>query len=109
MEATRKYIGRCLTLSIVAFACLSPRMLGAQAPNVPAFDVASVKPSRSADTESSSMVAPGGRYVATNITVRQLIRIAYGLHETQVVGGPDWIGTERFDIEGKAPGFATAA
>jgi uncharacterized protein (TIGR03435 family) len=74
-----------------------------------AFDVASVKPNTSGEAESASMTVPGGRYAATNITVRQLIRIAYGLHDMQIVGGPEWIEKDRFDIEGKAPGFATAA
>jgi uncharacterized protein (TIGR03435 family) len=55
------------------------------------------------------MTVPGGRYVATNITVRQLIRIAYRLHETQLAAGPEWIEKDRFDIEAKATGFATAA
>jgi hypothetical protein len=42
----------------------------------PAFDVASVKPSRSADEESASFVMPGGRNTATNVTVRTLLRSA---------------------------------
>jgi len=33
----------------------------------------------------------------TNVTLKQLIRFAYRLHDSQV-SGPNWIGTERFDI-----------
>jgi len=75
----------------------------------PAFDVASVKASRSVAEESSSVVMPGGRYSATNVTVRMLMRSAYGVHDTQIVGGPSWINTERFDIEAKKEGRTTAS
>jgi len=74
----------------------------------PAFDVASVKPSRSADGESS-LVMPGGRYTATNVTVRTLLKSAYGVHDTQIAGGPSWINTERFDIEARKEGRTTAS
>jgi uncharacterized protein (TIGR03435 family) len=33
-----------------------------------------------------------------------LILFAYQIQESQLVGAPDWIGTERFDIAAKAPG-----
>jgi uncharacterized protein (TIGR03435 family) len=50
-------------------------------------------------------VQPGGRYTATNVTVRTLVKSAYGLQQdVQVVGGPRWIETEPFDIVAKAEG-----
>ena len=37
-----------------------------------------------------------------NYTLRRLIRTAYGLKlDSQVLGGPDWIGKQAFDIEAK--------
>jgi uncharacterized protein (TIGR03435 family) len=64
------------------------------------FEAASIKPSAEArDAEATSMVMPGGRYVATNVTLRRLIRTAYGLQEAQVVGGPSWLDDERFDVQ----------
>ncbi|MCU1328160.1 MAG: hypothetical protein JWN34_3530 [Bryobacterales bacterium] len=51
---------------------------------------------------------PGGqRYQATNLTVRVLIQVAYHLKAEQVVGGPDWIDTERFDMNAVAAGPST--
>jgi uncharacterized protein (TIGR03435 family) len=46
---------------------------------------------------------PPGRFTATNIPLRVLITNAYQLSFFQVVGGPDWAGTDRFDIVAKAP------
>src|SRR5688572_2683941 len=71
----------------------------------PAFEVASIRANTSAETRSSSAVQPGGRYTATNVTLRQLVRSAYGVqHDSQLVGGPTWTNTERFDIVAKAEG-----
>lgn len=81
---------------------------GASQP-VPAFDVASVKPSESPGEEPVSLVQPGGRYVARNVTVRLLLKSAYGLHDDQVIGGPAWINSDRFDIVAKAEGYPSAS
>jgi uncharacterized protein (TIGR03435 family) len=49
-------------------------------------------------------IQPGGRFTATNVALRMLIRTAYQLQDFQIVGGPDWITSERFDIVAKADG-----
>ena len=49
-------------------------------------------------------IQPGGRFTATNIPLRGLIRQAYQLQEFQIVGAPDWTNNERFDIVAKAEG-----
>ena len=46
---------------------------------------------------------PAGRFTAQNVTVRQLILSAYDLLPYQIVGGPDWMGSQLFDIEARAP------
>jgi uncharacterized protein (TIGR03435 family) len=99
-------------LLIVLGAVLSVARLLAQAPvdpKTPAFDVASVKVSTSLDQPSGSYVAPGGRYVAQNMTLRALIKVAYGVHDSQIVGGPAWIDTDRWDVNAKAEGYPQAA
>src|SRR5262245_22676857 len=90
---------------LIAFA-LAGRLLLAQSAGTPAFDVASVKPNHSADKESASFVQPGGRYTATNVTVRALVKSAYGLHDDQLTGGPSWVNSDRFDISAKAEGYS---
>ena len=67
------------------------------------FEVASVKPNKSGDNRVMIGIQPGGRYTASNVPLRQLITQAYALQAAQLIGGPDWIRTERFDISAKAP------
>jgi uncharacterized protein (TIGR03435 family) len=43
-----------------------------------------------------------GRVTATNATLRRLVYAAYRLSPFQVVGGPAWQNTTRFDINAKA-------
>jgi uncharacterized protein (TIGR03435 family) len=68
----------------------------------PAFEVVSVKANRTG-APGGSFVMPPGRFTATNLPLRVLITNAYRLSFFQVVGGPDWVSTDRFDIVAKAP------
>lgn len=67
----------------------------------PSFEVASIKPSRPDDGSHNWNGGPG-RVSIENYTLRRLIRAAYGLKsDSQVLGGPAWIGKQAFDIEAK--------
>ena len=73
----------------------------------PSFEVASVKANESNDQRAPSMILPGGRFTATNNTVRALILNAYGIFATPYLleGGPSWIDSARYDIDAKAAAF----
>jgi bla regulator protein blaR1 len=47
---------------------------------------------------------PGGRFNTFNTPVRLLITFAYQIQGYQLVGGPDWLNNERFDIVAKMEG-----
>jgi uncharacterized protein (TIGR03435 family) len=79
----------------------------AQDPASPAFEVASVKRNRSGNPAVTMQMQPGGRVTFTNVPLRQLILRAYQLQTFQVVGGPGWITSDRFDIVAKAEGNPT--
>jgi uncharacterized protein (TIGR03435 family) len=68
----------------------------------PTFEVASVKPTSSSPGPVRIEALPGGRFVATNVTLRALIQTAYRLQPFQVIGGPSWLSSDRFDIVAKA-------
>ena len=68
----------------------------------PSFEVATVKVNASGDMASRIGLQPGGRLNVTNVPLRGLIRQAYALQDFQVVGGPDWLPSTRFDIVAKA-------
>ncbi len=70
------------------------------ASQLPAFDVASIKPSNP-DSPLKVDFAAGGRLVISHATLRFLIKIAYDVGDDQIVGGPGWINSKRFDLEGK--------
>lgn len=74
-----------------------------------AFEVASVKPNRSGDGRQTVRLLPGGRVEVTNMTVRTLIRLAYGARiqsASQIVGTPVWAESEGYDLVAKAEGDA---
>jgi len=71
-------------------------------PPAPAFEVASIKPNNSGDGRVMMQNQPG-RFVATNITLRLLIRNAYQVQDFQITGGPNWLGSDHFDIIAKVP------
>jgi uncharacterized protein (TIGR03435 family) len=57
------------------------------------------------------MILPGGRFTATNNTVRTLILNAYGISSSPYLlqGGPGWIDSARYDIDAKAGADAIPA
>ena len=67
-----------------------------------AFEVASVKQNRSGDRNSSTS-GRAGAFTATNVTAQQLIVYAYRLRTFQLASGPGWLGSDRFDIQARAP------
>lgn len=87
----------------------APQTAPAASSASPKFEVAAIKPNKSGEPFMRIGVQPGGRFTATNVPVRDLIRSAYQVQPFQLVGGADWIGTERFDITAKAEGEITMA
>ena len=72
----------------------------AQTVPAPSFEVASVKRS-DAEFGSYYRFLPGGKVSALS-WVQQVIQIAYGVEDYQVIGGPGWLITDRYVIEARA-------
>ena len=70
----------------------------------PTFDVASVKPNKTGGMGTRIMFQPGGRFKADNASLKMLIRLAYDVQNFQITGGPSWIDSDKYDVEGKAEG-----
>ena len=97
-----RYVSRKVVLVVAAVAVVAMRA----AAQKPSFEVASVKPNRSANERGGEGWFPN-RYSATNVRLRTLIHAAYGIpnpygQRHYLVGGPDWLDSEHFDVEGKA-------
>jgi uncharacterized protein (TIGR03435 family) len=67
----------------------------------PSFEIATIKPSRPDDTNGGFQVG-GHRLLIQNQTLNDLIAFAYAIHQKQIVDGPPWLETQRFDIVGQA-------
>jgi uncharacterized protein (TIGR03435 family) len=91
---------------IIVAIIATTAIVGAQTPPAaPAFEVASIKPNKSGDNRVLIQFPVGGRFTATGVTVRNLIAMAYGVPQPlppfRIIGGPSWIGADRFDIIAK--------
>jgi len=68
------------------------------------FEVASVKPYKGPLTMISSNTEPGGRFVAQQQSLKDLVALAYRVRDSQILGGPSWIASDRFDVNARAAG-----
>jgi len=66
----------------------------------PTFEVATIKPSNPG--QQGKLFTVRGRQIMTvNTTVGDLVAFAYGVHPRQIVRGPGWLETDKFDIAGE--------
>ena len=71
----------------------------AQQSDGPRFEVASIRPIASpSEYRGSPLNVWRDTFSATNHSVMQLIQVAYGVLERQVLDGPGWIRSERFNV-----------
>jgi uncharacterized protein (TIGR03435 family) len=68
------------------------------------FEVATLKQNKSGERGGGIRRLPGGRVTVTNMPARGLVTFAYQLGQWQLIGGPGWLGDERFDITAKIEG-----
>jgi len=66
----------------------------------PGFEVVTIKPSEPG-RPGKAFGFRGTQFVTVNTNMNDLVAFAYGMHAKQIVGAPDWFGTELFDIDGK--------
>jgi uncharacterized protein (TIGR03435 family) len=87
-------------IPVALFACAA---FAQPAPAKLEFEVASIKPSSPiTDSVHIGLRIDGSQVYFTSYSMKDYIRIAYGVKDFQV-GGPDWIASERFDIAAKLP------
>jgi uncharacterized protein (TIGR03435 family) len=94
--------------SVLALTLVSAEQPPSQEPKKdPTFEVASIKLSDPNNTSSLAMIPlilpqGPGRLSATNVPLRVLVRMAYQVQDFQIVGGPSWQLSQKFDIVAKA-------
>ena len=105
-QVLRATAGAAAGVALLFVGVLNAPWLHAQSqstppPSSPAFEVASVKPSKSGGPLGMRNMS-GDRVAITNTSLRTLIQAAYGIQAPLLIGGPTWIGSERFDVNAKA-------
>jgi uncharacterized protein (TIGR03435 family) len=63
--------------------------------SAPAFQVATIKPSK-LDVQPAIQIQ-GRRFFTSGTTVVDIMKYAYGVNVSQITGGPEWLGKEKFD------------
>jgi uncharacterized protein (TIGR03435 family) len=86
---------RILTAALLL--CFSVRLLDAQA-----FEVASVHPHSPGDARFGVKMPVNGQFAATGVVTKLLVMLAYDVQESQIVGGPDWFATDKWDVQAKS-------
>jgi len=82
----------------IIFACLFATVSSAQSQR-PAFEVATIKPSAIIGPIDSSP----GRFIAAGQPLKGLLTYAYRMKDYQVFGGPNWMSTDRWEIQATVP------
>jgi uncharacterized protein (TIGR03435 family) len=98
---------------MIAVAYLSGTALGQTAEPASKFELADVHPSANTTNpdayDMSGGLIKGGLYYLKRTTMLDLIRTAYGVDPQKVIGGPNWLEVNRFDVRARVPAGTTAA
>jgi uncharacterized protein (TIGR03435 family) len=82
-------------------ATLAAQTPAAVAPN--AFDVVTIRQNNAPAGPRYFRTGPDGRVEIRGLTLRDMIRVVYGQSKYQaagqIVGGPPWVGAQRFDLD----------
>jgi uncharacterized protein (TIGR03435 family) len=93
-------------VGVAALAWALSATLLAQTPTI---DVATIKRNSGLDSRQSTRILPGGRIEITNMPLKTMVRVAFGITSAQVAGGPAWMTSDGYDIVAKVTGDPAAA
>jgi uncharacterized protein (TIGR03435 family) len=85
-----------LSMGLTDAAAMRP-----QTQDHPGFEVSTIKPADPSSPVMNGTSFSHNRFTATG-PVRFLIKIAYGIQDFQISGGPKWLNTDMFDIDAKS-------
>ena len=108
--ARRLLLGSALVASIaipVGIGIVTSPRLAAQivapAADAPTYEVISIRPNDNPGGRMGGTAGPG-RLSMTGMSLRRLMTQAYEIHDSQIVGGPEWLRTQGFDINATITG-----
>jgi uncharacterized protein (TIGR03435 family) len=66
------------------------------------FDVASVRPQSPDDSSFLVRMPIRGQFTASGAVAKLLVMLAYDVQDSQIIGGPNWFDTLKWDIQAKS-------
>ncbi|HWG18235.1 MAG TPA: TIGR03435 family protein [Acidobacteriaceae bacterium] len=91
-------VARWVLLAGFAVVCCS-LAVGQANPSPLTYDVVSVRPSDPNVEPTGINPLPNGvGYNGFGVTVREMLCVMYRLPERQIIGGPDWVDSAKFDV-----------
>jgi uncharacterized protein (TIGR03435 family) len=69
----------------------------------PVFEVATIKPGKPGTPGKLFGIRPR-KFLTVNTTLSDLIKFSYGVHSRQIIGAPDWLETEKYDLDAQPDG-----
>jgi uncharacterized protein (TIGR03435 family) len=73
-------------------------------PKFDAFEVATVKRADPDERSRLLMMQGDHKFIGKNFTLKLLIAAAYDMNPVAISGGPEWVGSEHYDIVAVTPG-----
>jgi uncharacterized protein (TIGR03435 family) len=97
-----------LIAGTILIMCVGRLTFGQSAEPRPAFEAADIHSSaKSQNPFPRTGPVHGGRYEVKTATMVDLIRFAYGFDTDKILGGPNWLEMDRFDVIAKVPAGST--
>lgn len=96
-----------IAVPVAAGVTIIPRMQDYQAAAAAdlRFDTATIRPTPASHEGEAWLLANQGHLSVRGMPLRQLISLAYGVDRSQVIGGPDWLDSLRYDLDARSNGI----
>jgi uncharacterized protein (TIGR03435 family) len=73
-------------------------------PDIPKYEVCTIKPTKSDEGRTMFMYTPDGISM-TGVPAQMLLREAFGgVEDDRIIGAPNWVKSDRFDVQAKVDG-----
>jgi uncharacterized protein (TIGR03435 family) len=88
--------------AVIGLALVAQVSFGQSSSPQAMFEAADVHSGPRSTSLAMRTVVRGGRYELQNATMVDLVRTAYGIDAENVIGGPNWVDFDRFEVIAKA-------
>jgi uncharacterized protein (TIGR03435 family) len=95
-------LGSCMLKAFAVALFMAASAFCQSAKSSVTFESVDIRAAKSGDQVTTFGVLPNGHVFFRNTSLRKIIAVVYNLEEESVTGGPDWLDSDRLDIEAEA-------